>query len=106
MLLLPLAAATPDLAQSIADPAQRRVAEACEAGLSRKAGGEISTLDVTRFRRAGRETILAGTIRVFHKPPTRPGEMTATHVVVLRYSYQCRLRGKQAPRIKVNRLDD
>ena len=106
LLLLSLAASSPDLTQSIADPAQRRAAEACEAGLSRKGGGEISTLDVSGFRHAGRETILEGTMRVFQKPAARPGEMTATHVIVVRYSYRCRLRGRQAPRIRLKRLDD
>ena len=106
LLLLPLAASTSDLTQSIADPAQKRAAESCAAGLARKAGGEISTLDVSGYRRAGRETVLKGVIRVFRKPAARPGEMTATHVIVVRYTYECRLRARTAPRIRLSRLDD
>jgi hypothetical protein len=106
ILLLWLSASSPDPAQSIADPAQRRAAQSCEAGLSRKAGGEISSLDVGRMHRVGRETILGGTIRVFQKPATRPGEMTATHIVVMRYSYQCRLNGRGGRRIKLHPLED
>ncbi len=106
LLLLALAAASPDLTQSIADPARRRAAEACEAGLSRKGGGEISTLDVSGFRHAGHERIVEGIVRIFQKPAARPGEMTATHVIVVRYSYQCRLRGTRTPRIRLKRLDD
>jgi hypothetical protein len=106
IFLLWLSASNPDPAQSIADPVQRRAVQHCEVGLSRKAGGEISSLDVGQMHRAGRETILNGTIRVFQKPATRPGEMTATHIVVMRYSYQCWLNGRGAPRIKLHPLDD
>lgn len=107
MIAIPVTAPpAANVLQSIADSAQRRGAARCEASLSRKAGGEISTIDVARFRRAGRLTTLSGTIRVLQKPAARPGEMTATHVVVMRYSYECRLNGDSAPRIKLNPLDD
>jgi hypothetical protein len=98
----PLAA---DLSQTIADPAQRRAAGRCEARLARAAGGEISTLDVTSFHQSGRRTTLKGTLRVLQKPKTRPGEMTPTHVIVMPYSYQCRLEGGRRPRIKLAPLD-
>lgn len=106
ILLLPFAPSTPDPVQSIADPAQRRAASSCETILSRKAGGEISSLDVDDFHRSGRTTILKGTMRVFQKPASRPGEMTATHVIVVRYSYECRLNGARRPRIHITRLRD
>src|SRR5947209_7553210 len=99
--LLWLPASGPDLSQTIADPAQRRVAQSCEASLSRKAGGEISTMDVTQLRRFGRETRLKGTMRVLQRPAVRPGEMTPTHIVNLHYSYECRLSGRRAVRVKV-----
>ena len=106
ILILWLVAATPDPAQSIADAAERHAAQSCETSLSRKAGGEISSLDVSGFHRSGRTTTLTGTIRVLQKPPSRPGEMTATHVIVMRYSYQCRSDGRRAPRIKLHALED
>ena len=107
MTAIPLAPPpSAEVVQSIADSAQRQAAARCEASLSRKAGGEISTIDVTRFRRAGRLTTLNGTIRVFQKPAARPGEMTATHVIVMRYSYRCRLESHRTPRIKLNPLYD
>jgi hypothetical protein len=102
-------AASPPAAEvfvSITDPAQRRTAVQCAPGLARKAGGEISTLDVSGFHRSGRLTTLDGTMRVLQKPVTRPGEMTPTHVIVMRYSYECRLNGRRAPRIKLNPLRD
>ena len=106
ILLLSLAASTPDPVQSIADPAQRHAASSCETSLSRKAGGEISSLEVDKMHRSGRTTTLQGTMRVLQKPPSRPGELTATHVIVVRYSYECRLRGGSTPRIKLHPLDD
>jgi hypothetical protein len=106
IFLLWLSAFNPDPTQSIADPAQRRAAQICEASLSRKAGGEISSFDVAQYRRAGRETMLDGTTRVLRKPVTRPGEMTPTHVIVVRYSYRCRLSGRDAPRIMLHPLSD
>ena len=106
ILLLSLAAATPDPTQSIADPERRRVAASCETFLSRKAGGEISSLDVDTLHRSGRTTILKGAMRVLQKPPSRPGEMTATHVIVMRYSYECRQTGGGTPRIRLHPLRD
>jgi hypothetical protein len=106
ILLLWLAVSAPDPAQSIADPAQRRAAQACEASLSRKAGGEVSSFDTDQMHRTGRDTILKGTTRVLQKPAARPGELTATHVIVMRYSYECRIRGSGAPRIKLKPLAD
>jgi len=107
MIAVPLASPpTADVVQSIADPVERRGAARCETSLVRKAGGELSTIDVTAFRRAGHLTVLRGTIRVLQKPATRPGEMTPTHVIVLRYSYECRLDRRLPPRIKLNSLGD
>lgn len=106
ILLLSLAVSTPDPVQSIADPEQRRVASSCETFLSRKAGGEISSLDVDTLHRSGRTTTLKGRMRVFQKPPSRPGEMTATHVIVMRYSYECRRTGGGTPRIRLHHLND
>jgi hypothetical protein len=106
IILLWLAAVAPDPTQSIADSAARRTAQSCETSLSHKAGGEISSIDVTGFHRSGRTTILQGTMRVLQKPPTRPGEMTATHVIVARYSYECRSDGRRAQRIKLHAIDD
>src|SRR3954452_22361909 len=105
MLLLWLAAAAADPAQSIADPGQRRAAEACAAGLSHKARGEISSFDSEHIRHSGRMTILDGTMRVLQKPAARPGEMTATHVIVARYSFTCQISGRSMPRIRLHRLD-
>jgi hypothetical protein len=99
----PLAA---DLSQTITDPAQRRAASRCEARLARAGGGEISAIDVTAFHRNGRSTTLKGTLRVLQKPKTRPGEMTPTHVIVMPYSYECRLDGDRTPRIKLAPLDN
>ena len=99
ILLLALAVLAADPVQSIADPAQRQAALSCETILSHKAGGEISSIDVNAFHRSARATTLKGTMRVFQKPATRPGEMTAAHVIVLRYSYECRLNGRGTPRI-------
>ena len=104
MLLLWLAVPAPDLTLSITDPAQRRAAQACAPRLSRKAGGEISALDVTEFRHFHRQTVLKGTMRVLQKPVARPGEMTPTHVIAAHYSWECRLGGGRIPRIKVNPL--
>ena len=95
-----------DAAQTIADPAQRRAAAQCAPSLARKAGGELSTIDVAGYHHTGRRTTLKGTIRILQKPAARPGEMTPTHVVVMNYSYQCRLDGRKMPRIKLNRLND
>jgi hypothetical protein len=105
LLLLSLVAAAPDPAQSIADPAERRVVQSCETSLSRKAGGEISSIDVDAVRRSGRTMTVKGTLRVLQKPPTRPGEMTPTHVIAAHYSFECRSTGRAAPRIKLHALD-
>ena len=106
VFLLWFTVAPADLAESIADPLQRRAVQSCETSLSRKAGGEISSFDVDAVHRSGRTMTVKGTLRVFQKPPSRPGEMTATHVIVLRYSYECRTRGRGAPRIKLHAIED
>src|SRR3954453_9263350 len=107
MIALPLAQPPAvDMAQTIADPAERRAAAQCAPTLKHKAGGEISTIDVAGFHRTGPSATLNGTIRILQKPPTRPGEMTPTHVVVMLYSYQCRLNGHGVPRIKLKPLGD
>src|SRR4051812_46899351 len=106
VLLLWLVAATTDPAQSIVDPAQRRAVQSCETSLSRKAGGEISSVNVEGVHRSGRTTTVKGTLRVLQKPPSRPGEMTPTHVIAAHYSFECRSTGRSALRIKLHTLDD
>jgi hypothetical protein len=103
--LLWLPASGLDLTQMIADPAQRRAAQMCESRLSERAGGEIATLAVTKFRQTGRQRILNGTMRVLKRPATRPGEMTPAHIINLGYSYECRLNGRKQAWVKVEPLE-
>jgi hypothetical protein len=80
--------------QMASDSAQTPAAKHCGAAISAKVKGELSDLSVTRIRRIGRNTILNGAVTVLQKPPTRPGEMTPTHVIRLQYYYQCRWPGR------------
>jgi hypothetical protein len=99
--LLWTAGAAADLSQSIANPAHRRAAQQCEASLARKGGGEVSNLVVVEFHQIGGKIVLKGTMNVLQRPASRPGEMTPTHIIAMRYSYQCRLRGGAAPRVDI-----
>ncbi|MDB5691039.1 MAG: hypothetical protein JWO81_102 [Alphaproteobacteria bacterium] len=104
--LLPIAAVTADLSQTITDPAHRRAAQQCQASLAREAGGEVSNLTVTEFHRIGRTILVKGTMSVLRRPAARPGEMTPDHIINLGYAYQCRLNGRAAPRIRISPLAD
>ncbi|MEA3002868.1 MAG: hypothetical protein QOH81_1656 [Sphingomonadales bacterium] len=90
-----------DPSQSIANPAHRRAAQQCQASLARKGGGEVSNLTVVEFHQIGGKTLLKGTMNVLQRPASRPGEMTPTHIIAMRYSYECRLRGRAAPRVNI-----
>jgi hypothetical protein len=83
-----------DESQIASDSAQSPGAKRCEAAISSKVKGEVSDLSVAKTRRMGRTTILNGSVTVLQRPPTRPGEMTPTHVIQLRYYYQCRWAGR------------
>jgi hypothetical protein len=104
ILLLWSAGFVAALSPAVADPAQRQAAQQCEAAVSRSVKGEISAATIGEFRRFRRETILKGTLSVLQRPPTRPGEMTPTHVISMRYSYECRISSRTAAKVRVNRL--
>jgi hypothetical protein len=76
------------------DSGQTAAAKRCRAAISSKVKGELSDLSITKSRRIGRTTILNGSVTVLQRPPTRPGEMTPTHVIRLQYNYECRWPGR------------
>ncbi|MEA3049281.1 MAG: hypothetical protein QOG84_1117 [Sphingomonadales bacterium] len=81
------------------DSGQTPAAKRCQIAISSKVKGEVSDLSILKTRRIGRTTILNGSVTVLQKPPTRPGEMTPTHVIQLQYNYQCRWSGRGKARI-------
>jgi hypothetical protein len=83
-----------DESQIANDSVQSRGAKQCEAAISSKVRGEVSDLSIAKTRRIGRTMVLNGAVTVLQRPPTRPGEMTPTHVIQLRYYYQCRWPGR------------
>src|SRR4051794_47626 len=85
--------------QMSSDSAQTPAEKRCRAAVSSKVKGELSDLSITKSRRIGRATILNGAVTALQRPPTRPGEMTPTHVIQLRYYYQCRWPGRGKARI-------
>jgi hypothetical protein len=93
-----------DPLQAIANPVHRVAAQQCQTGLARKVKGEISIVTVVEFHAAGGQTTLKGAISVLQRPPVKPGEMTPTHVLNLRYAYECRLRSGSVTRTKVSIL--
>jgi hypothetical protein len=92
--LLLMALLALDESQMASDSGQTPAAKHCQAAISSKVRGELSDLSITRTRRIGRTTILNGAVTVLQRPPTRPGEMTPTHVIQLQYNYQCRWLGR------------
>ena len=105
MIALLLLASGPDLS-AITDPTRRHAVERCESPLTRRAGGEVSAIDVTTFHRTRLGTDVKGTMQVLQRPVVRPGEMTPAHIVNRHYRYDCQLNGRGAPRVKVTPLDD
>src|SRR3954453_7626642 len=90
-----------DGSQIANDSGQSPAATQCRAAISSKVRGEVSDLSIVKSRRIGRTTILKGTVTVLQRPPTRPGEMTPTHVIQLRYYYVCRWPGRGKAHIKL-----
>lgn len=95
-----------DPSQTIANPVHRLAAQQCLAGLARKVKGEVADITVVDFHTAARQTTLKGEISVLQRPAVRAGEMTPTHVLNVRYAYECRLRGRVVLRTKVSPLRD
>ena len=87
-----------------ADSAQLQAAQRCDAAVSRSVKGEISASTVGEMRRFRGQTILKGTLSVLERPETRPGMMTPTHVISMRYSYECRISSRTAAKVRVTRL--
>ncbi|MEA3035302.1 MAG: hypothetical protein QOH04_1064 [Sphingomonadales bacterium] len=83
------------------DSTQGRGMKQCRAGIASKVRGELSDLSIAKTRRIGRITILNGGVTVLQRPPSRPGEMTPTHVIQLRYYYECRWSGRGKANIKL-----
>ncbi|HEX4739553.1 MAG TPA: hypothetical protein VH331_18545 [Allosphingosinicella sp.] len=106
IFLLGAAFLASDMPQRASDPARARAERQCRAGLARKTGGEISDFSVAEFRRSGRHLVLSGTANVLTKPPAHAGELTPAHVINMRYSYECRLTGSQAPHLKITPLSE
>jgi hypothetical protein len=94
------------LSPAPADSAQREAAQRCEAAVSRSVKGEISASTIAEMRHFRRQTILKGTLNVLERPDTRPGEMTPTHVINMRYSYECRISSRTAANVRVTRLSN
>jgi hypothetical protein len=92
--LLWMALLSLDESQMASDSAQTPAAKHFRAAISSKVKGELSDLSITRTRRIGRTAILNGAVTALQRPPKRPGEMTPTHVIQLRYYYQCRWPGR------------
>ncbi|HEY0412096.1 MAG TPA: hypothetical protein VGD66_03010 [Allosphingosinicella sp.] len=90
---------------AIANPAQRHAMEQCQSALARKVDGEVSNVTIVTYRRIGKEILLKGRMNLLQRPASRPGEMTATHVRNILYSYECRVRGHAPPRVKVASLE-
>jgi hypothetical protein len=101
-LLATLLAGEP--AQAVTDPAQAQALQRCRPALARKVRGEISDLEVGSSRRLRGQTILKGTMNILQRPESKPGEMTAMHIINIPYNYECRLNGRRAPWVRASRL--
>ena len=90
-----------DDSQIATDSVETPQVKHCKTVMLAQVRGELSQLTVTKTRRIGRTMILSGTVIVFKRPPTRPGEMTPTHLVGLPYYYDCRWRGHGKARVRL-----
>ena len=106
MALVLIAAFAAETSAANADAAPTSAEKSCRAHLASKAKGEISQFAVKHSRRVNRETVLSGTLNVMQRPPTRPGELTPTHIVAAPYSFECRLSGRRAPQVRLSPLAD
>lgn len=100
MLALLLAAA------SVAHPPDSHsILELCKPVLARKAGGEISTIEVTstRVRRSGRR--IGGRLTAFRgMGPPAPGMAAAHHLIRADFQFRCTVKNDRVREAAVNPL--
>jgi hypothetical protein len=91
--------------QTTLDRSRQTAAQQCRPALARKVKGEIGDITVASFHRRGTKTLLKGQMAVLERPSARPGEMSPAHVRNVRYAYDCQLRGRTSPQVRVSRLE-
>jgi hypothetical protein len=91
LAFLAVAAATMDASQTGSSAAQERAPQQCHSAIVAKVNGEVTVAGLSAPRRIGRMVLLTGIVSLQKRPRPRSGEMTPTHIIVSRYSFECRL---------------
>jgi hypothetical protein len=73
----------------------------CRTRLEQKLNSEITEFNVAKTRRIGRTIVLSGTLASGTRASQRPGEMSPHHVILSRFSFECRSTGRKVPNVKL-----
>jgi len=74
-------------------PAVSAAVDVCRPILARKAGGEISAIEVTSFRLGRKEIAVTGRLIAFlGMSPPPPGSASAHHLIRAQFTYRCTVR--------------